>query len=446
MGTEKRHMDIEELFRNSLGEAGVAPSPAFSSAMMRKVARREFLRFNPARFNIYYAAIITAGIVTALMLVFSGNNNRDEMEVPPVEIQYSNGSAGADAGKTAQGEIIPAVIPARRVEKVNTAQERHTPVEAAPGEKAVTAAVIPDPAYPAITPAGIDGTHSKEGFFTTGTSTSTTLKEMPGSEPLIVPSALTGCQPLTVSFRNNVTASYDKFTWEFGDGGSSVLKDPVWVFENPGEYQVTMSASADGINPVLGTVTVIVHPKPKAVFEITPARVVIPDEEVRFMNYSTGGMEYRWDYGDGNTSGLFEPRHKYSKYGNYTVSLSVKSEDGCRDTFSIRDAFSGSAYFIEMPNAFIPNPHGPSGGYFSSKSDERAEIFHPVWSGVSTYRLQIFSKRGILLFESNDINSGWDGYFNGQLISPGVYLWKISGSFANGQPFTRMGDVTLLKN
>jgi hypothetical protein len=445
MGTEKRHMDIDELFRNSLGDAAVAPSPAFRAATMRKVAVREFLRFNPARFNIYYAALITAGIVTAVMLVFSGKDTRIEKEEPGTEIQFSNISTGAEAVKADHGEIN-AEMPSRKTEAGNTSTGQDVPVKAAPVEKLVTEAIIHESPDPAITPAGIDGTHRKNGFFTPGIAAGTTLKELPGNEPLIVPSALSGCQPLTVTFRNNVTASYDKFSWEFGDGGSSVLRDPVRVFENPGEYHVTMNASVNGANPVYASVKVIVHPKPKAVFEITPAKVIIPDEEVRFMNYSTNGLEYRWDFGDGNTSGMFEPRHKYSKYGNYTVSLAVKSEDGCSDTFIIRDAFSGSAFFIEMPNAFIPNPHGPSGGFFSSKSDERAEIFHPVWSGVANYRLQIFSKRGILLFESNDINYGWDGYFNGQLINPGVYVWKINGSFSNGQPFTKMGDVTLLKN
>ena len=30
--------------------------------------------------------------------------------------------------------------------------------------------------------------------------------------------------------------------------------------------------------------------------------------------------------------------------------------------------------------------------------------------------------------------------------NPGVYIWKVRGNFINGEPFTKMGDVTLLKN
>ena len=58
----------------------------------------------------------------------------------------------------------------------------------------------------------------------------------------------------------------------------------------------------------------------------------------------------------------------------------------------VSNAFSGSEYFIDFPNAFIPNAQGPSGGYYSSKSDEAAQVFHPSFSGVSEYQLKIFSK------------------------------------------------------
>jgi hypothetical protein len=157
-------------------------------------------------------------------------------------------------------------------------------------------------------------------------------------------------------------------------------------------------------------------------------------------------LRYLWNFGDGNTSDLFEPLHRYEKYGNYNISLKVYSEAGCSDSLLVYNAFSGSAFYIEFPNAFIPNTNGPSGGVYSSTSDESAQVFHPSYSGVSEYHLKIFSKLGVLIFETNDINIGWDGYFKGQLTNPGVYIWKVRGNFSNGEPFTKMGDVTLLKN
>jgi hypothetical protein len=65
---------------------------------------------------------------------------------------------------------------------------------------------------------------------------------------------------------------------------------------------------------------------------------------------------------------------------------------------------------------------------------------------VTEYQLKIFSKLGIPIYESNDINLGWDGYNKDQLCDAGVYIWKVRGNFRNGESFTKMGDLTLLVN
>jgi len=192
--------------------------------------------------------------------------------------------------------------------------------------------------------------------------------------------------------------------------------------------------------------TVIVHPRPQAHFEISPAKAVVPNDEIRFMNYSTNAVQFRWKFGDGATSESFEPVHIYSKYSKYNVRLVAFSDWGCSDSLTVTNAFSDSKFYIEFPNAFIPNSQGPSGGYYSSKSDEGAQVFHPSYTGVSDFQLKIFSKLGIVIFETNDINIGWDGYNKGQLCDPGVYIWKVRGKFRNGESFIKMGDVTLLKN
>jgi PKD repeat protein len=253
----------------------------------------------------------------------------------------------------------------------------------------------------------------------------------------IASSATAGCSPFEVSFRC-LAVPFDSCTWNFGDGGSSSLRNPKWLFDNAGEYKVTLLVYSSGINSI-STVVVTVHPRPVSRFEIT-------QDEITFRNYSDGAEKYRWNFGDGTYSELFEPRHTYKKYGNYSVQLISISENGCTDSLIIVNAFSSSGYFIDFPNAFIPNSNGPSGGYFSSKSDEDSHIFHPVFSGVSQYQLRIFSKTGIMIFESNDVSYGWDGYYKGQLCDPGVYVWKVRGKFMSGEQFTKMGDLTLLKN
>ncbi len=93
-------------------------------------------------------------------------------------------------------------------------------------------------------------------------------------------------------------------------------------------------------------------------------------------------------------------------------------------------------------NAFIPAKEGPSGGIYVT-GDPRNHIFHPnlVSGDIVEYEFQIFNRWGNLFFQSNEVERGWDGYFNGKLCPQDVYVWKIRCKFANGEQVTKV--VTL---
>jgi PKD repeat protein len=64
---------------------------------------------------------------------------------------------------------------------------------------------------------------------------------------------------------------------------------------------------------------------PNASFTFSP--ITDCNAPVHFINTSTGGIGYTWDFGDGTTSDLFNPPdHSYANPGTYTVSLTVFSE------------------------------------------------------------------------------------------------------------------------
>jgi hypothetical protein len=99
---------------------------------------------------------------------------------------------------------------------------------------------------------------------------------------------------------------------------------------------------------------------------------------------------------------------------------------------------------IAFPNAFKWNQSGPTGGYWN-ESSLNDNIFRPFFNNVISYNLQIFNRWGVLVFESNDIYKGWDGYFgSGNLGVQGVYVWRAKGQYADGAYFDKVGDVTFL--
>ena len=99
---------------------------------------------------------------------------------------------------------------------------------------------------------------------------------------------------------------------------------------------------------------------------------------------------------------------------------------------------------IQFPNAFTPNANGPTNGYYTPGIPNN-DVFHPEYKGVMEYHLSIFNRRGELIFESKNINTGWDGYINNRLAAQGVYIWKARGKYSNGKNFIKAGNVMLIK-
>ncbi|MEI6047318.1 MAG: PKD domain-containing protein [Bacteroidota bacterium] len=435
----KDDISFMELFRLKLENAEIVPGDSVRSKLMRKLSIREFLRFNTARPNIYYVGgiLVTATIVA---IIFSSEpKNSDQITSANISGYVSKENRNVQGEQTA-------------VQKPDSLHEKaFEPIKNKPviRPKVVSAEEpaqnIGSRVNTSVTYMDINGSSVKKSLFFEASPEKNELQGMikPGNV-LFETSAKEGCTPLKLRFYNK-SDSFDSCKWTFGDGGYSYEKNPEWIFDVEGEYKVILNLfGSDGLQ-ASSSVIITVYPKPLALFEIASDKAVLSEDEIRFYNYSANAIHFNWDFGDGNTSEIFEPSHRYAKPGNYNVRLMVSSDYGCSDSLVVSNALSGSEYFINFPNAFIPDNQGPTGGYYSSKSDETAQVFHPVFSGVSDYQLKIFSKLGILIFESSDINIGWDGYLDGQLSAPGVYIWKVRGNFRNGEPFIKMGDVTLLK-
>ena len=92
-----------------------------------------------------------------------------------------------------------------------------------------------------------------------------------------------------------------------------------------------------------------------------------------------------------------------------------------------------------IPNAFTPNEDGEN------------DVFIPISQFPGTlegYKFEIFSRWGELMFETDDMEQGWDGYYQGKLMHAGVYVWNITYfEFKGEQKFTRKfnGSVNLIR-
>jgi len=136
-----------------------------------------------------------------------------------------------------------------------------------------------------------------------------------------------GTEPLVVQFSQDITNPVTEYNWVFGDGGTSHLPNPVYVYTIPGTYSVTLSVTGPGGSDSMTKtdyITVLEQQiPPNANFSATPLFGIVP-LYVDFTNLSSGEIDsLLWNFGDGETSTEINPSHEYQNSGLYTISLTA---------------------------------------------------------------------------------------------------------------------------
>jgi parallel beta-helix repeat protein len=117
------------------------------------------------------------------------------------------------------------------------------------------------------------------------------------------------------------------WSWDFGDGTHSSLKNPTHSYAQSGSYIVTLEVIDDsGEDSRASIVLQAINRPPTATFDVAPT-LLFSGVEVSFLDLSIDSdgeiMEWYWDFGDGGVSNLRNPVHSYAESGNYTISLTV---------------------------------------------------------------------------------------------------------------------------
>jgi gliding motility-associated-like protein len=269
---------------------------------------------------------------------------------------------------------------------------------------------------------------------------------------------LRGCFPSNITVTEN-TSTGDVMEWRVVDSNGRIAATsnaplPVFQITNPGNYSIFLTTSNSLTGQVANTQqdNFEVFDNPVASFDLRPTTVFVPDTELTTFNFSTGATDYDWDFGDGGTSFDVEPIYVYKVEGAYDVRLIARNDHGqgvvCTDTL-IRKVTAKQGGVTKVPNAFTPNPNGPSGGNVGAGSGGNGtfnDVFLPIVKGAEEFNMQIFDRWGNLIFESNSNSVGWDGYdANGKLMPAGVYVYKLTVRLSDGQRSTQIGDVTMIR-
>jgi gliding motility-associated-like protein len=236
------------------------------------------------------------------------------------------------------------------------------------------------------------------------------------------------CVPNCVSFTATSSSNINAITWSFGNGNIVNSNTVIQCYTKGGIYTSTLNIR--DVNGCSGSTTssIQVYPKPTAEFYFNPI-TPLDGQEIIFTNQSTGDISSSWWFltSGNNFTSVQNPIAIY-EFGNYPVTLVVRTERGCSDTIT-KIINVGEGFQIWIPNTFTPN------------GDDVNDTFRPSGYGIKSYELYIFDRWGSVIF----IGQEWDGQFKGAICQDGVYAYKLVIRANNGKTYDRTGHVTLMK-
>lgn len=225
------------------------------------------------------------------------------------------------------------------------------------------------------------------------------------------------CAPFTASFiDSSLSDAPISYSWDFGDGNTSSVSDPIHIYDTPGIYDVTLEIEVTEGCPANLTMSkpdlIQVFPSPVADFSVDPAITDVFNTEITLTDLSIDSEEHFYQLNDFADTTARDLTYHFIEGGYHYPYQVVTNEFGCKDT-ATREIFVEPRTTMYVPNAFTPNADGTN------------EVFKPVIYDVSEYQFIIFNRWGQIIYETNETQNGWDGRIDGKLAPDGVYLWMV---------------------
>lgn len=195
----------------------------------------------------------------------------------------------------------------------------------------------------------------------------------------------------------------------------------------PGTYSVNVN---NGYCQRSDAITVLFNP--------SPARMAVRefhtclDDEPRYVVIDAGNTGSRHNWSTGATTQVIMA----SAYGWYYVHVTNVYDCTVQDSARVIE-YCPATIFI--PNTFTPNGDGVN------------DVFMPLGKSIASIHMVVHNRWGELLFETDDIEVGWDGTYRGEVVQNDMYVWRLEYKFFTdkdgtlGVQQTQMGHIQVLR-
>lgn len=222
--------------------------------------------------------------------------------------------------------------------------------------------------------------------------------------------------------------SQGKAPYAYSLDGSVFQTSPVFTVNRNGTYSITVKDAGGCMVSTQPTVVSLAAPfdvglsadKPLARWGETVVISATANQTFQVVQWLPQGLK-------GNAS-----RQTIKADTSFTAVIIGLSAMGCIDTAFARVEVE------PLGDVFIPNAFTPNG-------DGRNDVFRAVGSRLAEARLQVFNRWGELVFQTQDLDAGWDGNYKGKPQPPGVFIYYLRYSRDGVTYLQKKGTVTLIR-
>ncbi|MGY4385143.1 gliding motility-associated-like protein [Pedobacter sp. UYP24] len=250
----------------------------------------------------------------------------------------------------------------------------------------------------------------------------------------------TPCPDTEIIFTDNNSDSHiankavDRWFWDFGDGVTSTEQNPKHIYTKSGPFTVKFSAGLeDGCMSDVIMEDIIVKPKMTPKFLVNATGCINTD--LLFTDQSTieagSIIKWNWDFGDGTTSILQNPNHKFTTIGTFKVTLIAESAEGCKSLPITKEVIINKLPIVdfELPDACIKDP---------SAVFKNLTVDADGGTGGLTYLWSFNDPSSTPVNNSSTATDGSHKY-----TAAGNYSVSLTATNANGCSVTTTKDFTL---
>ena len=223
--------------------------------------------------------------------------------------------------------------------------------------------------------------------------------------------------------------------------GGNNTKNSVWTVRNgtlvSGQNKDTVIVKWNGSGGTLGLTqdnssgckssgSLFVSAYKSPILDLGPDHTLCEfDKYLVKIDAGSGFETYRWTP-TGDTTQFIIVR----KHGDYFVVVSDNCGNISEDGVKIKNVCPTQIY---IPNVFTPNDDGIN------------DVFNVIGDELSAFSMNIYDRWGERVFESQDINKGWDGTYRGEKAMNGVFIYLIHYTDSNNKRQFAKGTVTLIR-